>query len=110
MILERMIHRVKNGKFQELKEVEKKWEALEESLGGFPLRRRYWAMYGAHDGGTYVWEREWESLAAMEAAYDKRSADPESAKTARNLFMEVISIGEQGPRDLYQLWSTDTEE
>ena len=65
---------------------------------------------GAEDMGVYIWEREWESLATMEATYDKRRADPESVKTANTLFMEVLSIGEQGPRELYTLWPKETEE
>jgi len=110
MIVERRIHRVKSGKYQELKEIEKKWDAFEESLGGFPPKRRYWTNFGAHDPYLFVWEREWENLAAMEAADDKYSADPESAKTMRDLVSENFTVVEFGPHELYTLWSEDTEE
>ena len=99
-IMERRFHRVHSGKRQELREVEFKFDAIEERLGGFPAKRRYWCYTGSNDLGTFVWEREWESMAEMEAAYVKLSADPETKPTQ----VEIASLVEFGPAELYVPW------
>ena len=78
-ILERHVQfKVKNE--QTYREWEKSWEDLEARIGGFPAKRHYWLMSGAESQGTMVWEREWASLAAMEAAYDKMFNDAEAQR------------------------------
>ena len=57
---------------------EKTWEGVEGRLGGFPPKRHYFLIAGSDDSGTMVWEREWESFAVMEAAYDRLFADSEA--------------------------------
>jgi hypothetical protein len=82
------------------REWEQKWEAIEKRIGGFPTKRHYVLISGNEDSGTMVWEREWASLATMEAAYDKTEADPE----AISLFATGASI-ESGERiELYEVW------
>jgi len=76
--------------------VEKKYEAFEGRLGGFPAKRHYRPL--ANLGTTVVWERDWESFAAMEAAYEKMGTDPESqelsklptAKTSEHIELYII--------------------
>jgi hypothetical protein len=52
-------------------EWEKSWEGVESRLGGFPPKRHYSLIAGSENQGTMVWEREWESMAVMDAAYTK---------------------------------------
>jgi len=56
---------------------EEKWAAVEQRLGGFVPKRYYTLISGSEDIGTVVWEREWESFTALEAAYDKLFSDSE---------------------------------
>jgi len=57
---------------------EKTWEDIERRLGGFPSKRHYFLIAGAENMGTIVWEREWESMAVMEAAYGTMFTDSEA--------------------------------
>ncbi len=57
------------GKRHEVLELEAAWKALEDKLGGFPPKRHYEPISGSLCNNTLVWEREWESFYAMEAAY-----------------------------------------
>ena len=79
-ILERLSFRVINEQWDAVMAQEKKWEALEVKAGGFPKKRRYRAISGALSNDTFVFEREWENLAAIEAAYDRLFAQ-EGAKS-----------------------------
>jgi hypothetical protein len=78
--------RVQKGVKEEnaYREWEQKWEAVEKRLGGFPTKKHYSLISGSDDFGTMVWEREWDSLAAMEAAYDRLFADPEAKSLGSN--------------------------
>jgi hypothetical protein len=74
--VERMIQKVRPGKWAELEEIDKKYNAVERRLG-YPPKKRYQCVMGGHDLNTVITERQWDSLAAMEAAYEKAAADPE---------------------------------
>jgi hypothetical protein len=76
-ILERHIQ-LKVKSEQRYREWEKTWEDIETRLGGFPPKRHYFLISGSDPMGTMVWEREWTSFAAMEAAYDTMFADEEA--------------------------------
>ena len=78
-ILERHIQVLEKGTREAYMEWEKKWEAIETRLGGFPTKKHYRAVAGSYDMNTVVWEREWESFTVMEAAYTRLFADPEKA-------------------------------
>jgi ABC-type Fe3+-hydroxamate transport system substrate-binding protein len=75
--LERRVQVLEKGGREAYEEWEKKWEAIEARLGGFPKKKHYLAVAGPYDMNTVVWEREWESFAVMEAAYDRLFEDPE---------------------------------
>jgi hypothetical protein len=76
-ILERMIQKVVNNHWDAVTAQEKEWEALETKVGGFPKKRRYRGYAGAYGPDTFVFEREWESMATYEAAYRRLFALPE---------------------------------
>lgn len=75
-VLERMTQQVHANKWSELDALDKKFEAI-ENKHGYPPKRRYRLFIGGRSVNTLVIEREWESLAAMEAAYEKAMSDPE---------------------------------
>lgn len=74
--IDRMIQKVSPGKWAELEVIDKRFNAVESRLG-FPPKKRYRCIMGSHDTNTLIVERQWDSLAAMEATYEKAFADPE---------------------------------
>jgi hypothetical protein len=74
--VDRMVQKIVPGKWAELEEIDKKYTAVEKRLG-FPPKKRYRCIFGGHDANTLIVERQWDSLAAMEAAYEAAFADPE---------------------------------
>lgn len=76
IVIDRMIQQVRPDKWAELEEIDKKYNAVEGRLG-FPPKKRYQCIMGSHDTNTLIVERQWASLAAMEATYEKAFADPE---------------------------------
>jgi hypothetical protein len=74
--IERIIQQVRPDKWAELEEIDKKYNAVEGRLG-FPPKKRYQCLTGSHDTNTLIVERQWASMAAMEATYEKAFADPE---------------------------------
>jgi hypothetical protein len=76
VVVERMIQQIRPNKWAELDALDKKYAAI-ESRHGFPAKRRYRCFVGADNVNALIIEREWPSLAAMEAAYEKVFADPE---------------------------------
>jgi hypothetical protein len=53
--------------------------------------------FGGHNVGTLIIERQWESLAAMEAVYEKAFADPEY----QALEAETVPVIESVQIELY---------
>jgi len=84
---------------EKYREWEKKWEDVERRLGGYPPKRHMMLLAGADYVGTLVWEREWESVAAMEAAYEKLN----TAADAQPLFASYESILEGERMELYTI-------
>jgi len=80
MIMERYTQNV-IGTYDEMVAIEKEFDALEAKIGNVPHKRRYYAYYGSLPLGTFVWEREWESLAALEAYHVITMNDPDWAAT-----------------------------
>ena len=74
--LERLIQKIYPGKWDALEELDKKYNAIESKFG-FPPKKRYQSIMGEFDQNTLIIERQWESMAVMEATYEKIMADPE---------------------------------
>jgi hypothetical protein len=94
--IERMTQKVFPGKWAELEKIDKKYDVVEKRLG-FPPKKRYQCMIGCHDTNTIIIERQWESLAVMEATYEKAFADPE----LQALGVEIASIVKHSRVDVY---------
>ena len=77
-IVERRIQTLHASKFEEFKTWEKKWSAIETKLGGFEPKRHMGSMFTPDQQGTTIWERNWESLASMEAAYGRMWNDTDA--------------------------------
>ena len=75
--IERMIQKIYPDKWAELEAIDKKYNKVEARLGFPPNKKRYQCMLGGHDSNTLIIERQWPSLAVMEAIYEKAFADPE---------------------------------
>jgi hypothetical protein len=69
-IIEHLIQEIHPGKQEALEAIDKKYHAIEDTLG-FPPTRRLWAVSGAHVHNISIQVREWESMAAMEAAFER---------------------------------------
>jgi hypothetical protein len=91
-ILERHVQRIIN---QDLyMEWEKKLADVEKRLGGDrPTKKYYYLVSGADFTGTIVWQREWESHAVMDAAYDEFWKTPESQEFMKH-YREIF-VGER---------------
>jgi hypothetical protein len=76
VIIERQIQMVRSGKWAELEELDKKFTAVGGQLG-FPAKRRCRSLVGGLTTDMLIIERQWESFAALEVAYEKVLADPE---------------------------------
>jgi hypothetical protein len=87
-VLHRNIQHVYPDKWVELEEIEKKITAAEAKCG-FPPKKRYALMSGSDLYETLVIEYEWESLAALETAYEKLFADPDMLNLAPKYNMVI---------------------
>jgi hypothetical protein len=95
--IERMTQKVFPGKWADLEVIEKRFNAVEERLGFPSTKKRYQCMIGGYDSNTLIVERQWDSLAVMEATYEKAFADPEF----QALQKEVGSIIESSQEEVY---------
>ena len=74
--IERLVQQIRPDKWAELAALDAKYNAIESRLG-FTPKRRSRCYIGGHFTDTLVIERQWESMAAMEAAYERAFTDPE---------------------------------
>ena len=84
IVIQRLIQRVYNGKWEELEVIDKKFNELEDKMG-FPPKKRYRLLTGAYDTNTIIIEHQWESLAKMEKIMTKAFLDPEYQKLGSGL-------------------------
>ena len=84
IVIMKLIQRVANGKWDELEEIDKKFNELEEKLG-YPPKKRYRSLSGAYDNNVVIVEREWQSLSKMEKIMTKGFLDPELVKLSKKL-------------------------
>jgi len=75
-VVERMTQQIYATKWLTLENLDKKYDAI-EGKHGYPQKNRYRLFAGGGSTNTLVVVREWESLAAMETAYEKAFAEPE---------------------------------
>lgn len=94
--VERSIQQVRSDKWPELETIDKKYNVVESRLG-FPPKKRYRCYVGGHDTNTLIVERQWESLAKMEAVYEKAFTDSEW----QALGAEIVSIIKSDQNELY---------
>jgi hypothetical protein len=73
-IMERVIVKIRPGMWSELERLESDFEATEKTFG-FPPVRRYRPGASGMVMDALIIEREWESYAAREAAYEKALVD-----------------------------------
>ena len=96
IIIERQVQQIYPDKWAELESIDKKYSAVEARLG-FPPKKRYQVLTGSLDMNTLIVERQWPSLAVMEATYEKSMMDPEE----QALRMESNSIIKSNHWELY---------
>ena len=91
IVIDRSIQKVYPDKWAELEKIDKKYNAVEGRLG-FPPKKRYQCLTGSHEVNTLIVERQWASLAAMEATYEKAFADPEHQALEKELTSIIKSV------------------
>jgi hypothetical protein len=84
IVIMRLIQRVANGKWDELEEIDKKFNEIEDGIG-YPPKKRYRSLSGAYDNNVVIVEREWQSLSKMEKLMTKAFLDPEFTKLEKKL-------------------------
>jgi hypothetical protein len=99
-VLERHVRKIHPSKWGEVQGHDNKFDTVEGKYG-FPPKRYYRSFSGTHDVSTSIMERQWESLAAMEAALEKAFADPQW----QALVSEGGPIGEGPQIELYWVQS-----
>ncbi|MCP4363433.1 MAG: hypothetical protein GY796_35990 [Chloroflexi bacterium] len=97
IVIERQIQKVHPEKWEELEELDKKYDVIESRLG-YPPKKRCRCIVGGHDVNTLIVERQWESLAKMEAIIEKAFADP----GFQGLQAELTTIVASVQFELYQ--------
>ena len=75
-ILERWVQNIREGQWAAWEALDRKMSAL-EGRHQFTPKRRYRLLTGNLADNTVIVEREWNSFAAFEAAYDSIFRDPE---------------------------------
>jgi len=97
IVIERQIQKVHPEKWVELEELDKRYDAAESRLG-YPPKKRSRCIVGSHDTNTLIIERQWESLAKMEATIEKAFADPDY----QSLQIQITAIVASVHFELYQ--------
>ena len=94
--IERQIQTIFPGQWTALEDIDQKCTAVENRCG-FPPKKRYKCVIGGLSTDMIVIERQWESMAALEATYEKILADPEY----KALAVEIARIVEKSQLELY---------
>ena len=74
-------------------ESEKKWEAVEKEIGGFPAKRLYRPLAARDDSSNFIFEREWGSLAEAEAAYERLFKSPQAQSIMEEIKAQAREAG-----------------
>ncbi|MFX0058088.1 MAG: hypothetical protein ACFE8J_07285 [Candidatus Heimdallarchaeota archaeon] len=83
-IILRLIQKIYPGKWNDLDEIDKKFDEIELNLG-YPPKKRYRSLMGAYDNDTLIVEREWDSMAKMEKLMTKSFLDEDYQKLNKKL-------------------------
>ena len=97
--IERRIQRVRTGMRDQVMSLENRFAEAEAPYGA-PPKRHYLCIGGPYDLDTVIWEREWPSLAEMEATYEKTFSDP----VMQALVQEAATVFEGGRNEIYTYW------
>jgi hypothetical protein len=100
VVLQRLIQKVRPGKWDQLDKIDKKYDEIEKKYG-FPPKRRYRALIGPLDNNTVIIEREWKSTAQLEDSMLRTYNDPEYQKLGVELEANII---ESQFQELYVVW------
>ena len=90
-IMERHIGKVRPDRWDELEQIEKQYDTIEQQWG-FPPKRRYRALYGSYPRDVYITEREWEGMIARETALGQAFASSEWHTLAQDLNTVLESL------------------
>ncbi len=90
-IIIREIQKVRPGQWEALEEADARWAAFEARTGFSTKKRRYRVFSGVEDMNTIVIEFEFDSLAALDAAYARGEADPEYQELTEELYSIISS-------------------
>ncbi len=88
-ILERLVQTIAADKWPQLREANAAFEPVQRQLG-FPPTRHYQALAGVHGTDIQISEREWDSMAAMEAGWEKLMSGPQYAELEASLAGVVL--------------------
>ncbi len=97
-VLERLIQQINPAKWEALEALDQKYDVMEKGLG-YPPKRRYRSIAGGGNTDTLVIEREWESMAAMEAAWQKSMTSAEFQQLAA----EGVGVISSNTWELYMI-------
>ncbi len=97
IILHRQVQIIKTGKWNDLEELDKKFEEIEKRIGFPDTKKRWRCLMGPHHLNTQIVEREWDSMGKMEKTTTKALLDPDYQK----LVEEAEDIIEQTWWEIY---------
>ncbi len=100
IVIWRQIQKILPGKWDELEEINKKFNEIEKRLGFPDNKKRYRHIVGTQYINTLIIEFQWESMAQMEKTITKAVLDPEYQK----LQAKAEPIIESSQWELYIPW------
>lgn len=100
IVIWRQIQKIYPDKWDDLEEIEKKFNEIEKKLGFPANKKRYRHLIGTQDINTLIIEYQWESMAKMEKMITKAVLDPEYQK----LQAESLLIIQSSQWELYTPW------
>jgi hypothetical protein len=99
VVLERQVQKLYPGKWDDLEDIDKRYDQVEKKYA-FPPKRRYRAYSASGDTDTIVIEREYKSMTKYEETMYKIWADPEWQK----LNKEAEKIIKHNHIEFYLVW------
>jgi hypothetical protein len=99
--IEREIHTVRIGKWDEAIVLAKRWQEWHRRRGRKVSERWCRSVYGANNLWVFVAETEWESLAALEAYALQEVDDPELKALQEELWAQLGEVYESIRREIY---------